>query len=184
MPDISDADLVRRALAGGRSAFEELLGRYWERLYMLAVHSRLSSADAEDAVQEALVQAYRRLSTLRDPERFGSWLYKIAMRTFAAKAAAPSPAPSVADAPASGDGPAEETESAESRRAVREAVASLPDHYRLPVTLRFFDGMSCDEIASHLGEPVGTVWTRLHRANAILRGKLGFLSPDGDGGGI
>ena len=39
--------------------------------------------------------------------------------------------------------------------------------------------MSCDEIASHLGEPVGTVWTRLHRANAMLRAKLGFLSQDG-----
>ena len=181
MPDSSDADLVRRALAGDEAAFEGLVDRYWERLYVMAVHSRLSPADAEDAVQEAFVQAYRRLSTLREADRFGSWLYKIAQRTCGERRGGHPEVPFESDLADSGagSGPAERAQAAESRRAVREAVTSLPDHYRLPVTLRFFDGMSCEEIAGHLGEPVGTVWTRLHRANTMLRGKLGFLSPGG-----
>ena len=80
-------------------------------------------------------------------------------------------------------GPAGRVESDESRGTIRKAVASLPEHYRVPVALRFFDGMTCEEIASRLGEPVGTIWTRLHRANAILRRALGFLEPAKSGGG-
>lgn len=183
---ISDADLVRQALAGERGGFETLVARYWERLYVLAAHSNLGSSGPEDVVQESFVQAYRKLTSLRDSARFGSWLYTIATRTCArhraTRAGATVPL-SEGSLPADRtEDPAAAGEASETRERVRAAVASLPDGYRVVVTLRFFDGMTCEGIAEHLGHPVGTVWTRLHRANKLLREKLGYLAPEGRGG--
>jgi RNA polymerase sigma-70 factor, ECF subfamily len=187
-PPPPDADLVRKVLSGNRSAFEELVKRYWERVYVLATHSKLGESSPEDVVQEAFIQAYRRLGSLREPDRFAAWLSQIAIRVCGRlrKRAARSKTVPVKDAAVSGslESPEREAERRESRRQVRAAVADLDDHYRLVVILRFFEGMSCQDIADQLGEPVGTIWTRLHRANQILREKLGFLSPGNVGGEI
>ena len=61
----------------------------------------------------------------------------------------------------------------ERRAEVREAVSALPEHQRRIVAMRFYDGMSLDEISSATGSPLGTVKSRLHRALAALRGRLG-----------
>jgi RNA polymerase sigma-70 factor (ECF subfamily) len=187
MAELSDADLVHKALGGEACAFEALVDRHWERLYVLAVHAGLSNAEAEDVVQEAFIQAYRRLAGLRDPARFGAWLYTTAVRIGHEKRAASvaaGPLPErAAERAGCAAGPAASAEAAETHALVRAAVASLPEHYRVAVILRFFNGMSCEQIAEHLGEPVGTVWTHLHRANELLRARLGSLAPAGQGGG-
>ncbi len=186
MGNNSDADLVRQALAGERVAFEALVARYWERLYVLATHSKLVGSGPEDVVQEAFIQACRKLASLREPARFGSWLYTIALRICARRRAGRTGAmvPLSEGTPSANRhaDPAAAGEASETRERVRAAVASLADDYRVVVTLRFFDGMSCEQIAEHLALPVGTVWTRLHRANGILRRKLGYLAPEGRGG--
>ncbi len=181
MHGIADADLVRRSTGGDRGAFEALVARYWKRLYVLAAHSRPVGASPEDVVQETFVRAWRGLGTLRDPARVGSWLYTTALRVCregrgarleGGIAGEPDRMPSdVPDPSAAGL-------AAETRGRVREAVASLDERYRVVVALRYFQGMTCDEIARHLGEPVGTVWTRLHRANTLLRGKLKAVAPE------
>jgi len=175
-----DADLVRKVLSGNRAAFEDLVDRYWGRVYVLAAHSNLDGAGPEDVVQEAFVQAFRRLATLRQPELFGSWLQRIALHICVRKGRRAGTRTVAPLGQVESGRPPAEAESAEARRLVREAIASLPDHYREVVTLRFFEGMSCEKIARHLAEPVGTVWTRLHRANNILRRKLGYLAPEGN----
>ena len=177
MEGIADADLVRRAVAGERSAFEALVARYWERLYVLAAHSHLAGVGPEDVVQETFVRAWRNLGSIRRPERVGSWLYTTALRVcqegrVERGGAAPE------GIPARTPDPAAAGVAAETRGRVREAVASLPEHYRVIVTLRFFDSMKCEDIARHLGEPVGTVWTRLRRANGLLREKLRRFAPE------
>lgn len=178
MEGIADADLVRRSTDGDRDAFEALVARYWKRLYVLAAHSRLNGMAPEDVVQETFVRAWRGLGSLRDPGRVGSWLYTTAIRVCQEGGSAKQRHEDAPDRmPARTPDPAAAPVAAETRGRVREAVASLDEHYRVVVALRYFDGMKCDEIAKHLGEPVGTVWTRLHRANSLLREKLKAVAP-------
>ena len=177
MDGIADADLVRRSMEGDDEAFEALVARYWKRLYVLAAHSRLAGMSPEDVVQETFVRAWRNLAQLREPGRVGSWLYTTALRV--CQEGPRRRHEGIADGlPARTPDPAAAPFAAETEGRVREAVASLDERYRAVVALRYFDGMKCEEIARHLGEPVGTVWTRLHRANAILRQKLSSIAPE------
>jgi len=180
MDGIADADLVRRSIAGDGEAFESLVARYWKRLHVLAAHSRLAGMSPEDVVQETFVRAWRNLANIRDPGRVGSWLYTTALRV--CQEGRPRRHEGIADGvPARTPDPATAPLAAEADGHVREAVASLDERYRTVVALRYFDSMKCEDIARHLGEPVGTVWTRLHRANAILREKLRPLATECDG---
>ncbi|MGH2536060.1 MAG: RNA polymerase sigma factor [Candidatus Promineifilaceae bacterium] len=75
----NDAELVGRSRAGDRAAFGLLIGRHQARLKALLIAALGSRPEAEDALQEALLQAYLGLERLRDPARFGSWLTAIAL---------------------------------------------------------------------------------------------------------
>src|SRR5262245_51454792 len=72
-----DESLAARATAGDGDAFEEIVSRYWERAFRLALRLAGSEADAQDVVQDAFLQAYRHLSQFRGDSRFGTWLYRI-----------------------------------------------------------------------------------------------------------
>ena len=76
----SDEVLARRAADGDESAFEELVVRYQDRLYTLALRITLSEADAYDCVQEGLVSAWRGLGSFRFNARFSTWMYRIVVR--------------------------------------------------------------------------------------------------------
>jgi RNA polymerase sigma-70 factor (ECF subfamily) len=180
MEGIADADLVLRAVAGERGAFDALIARYWKRLYVLAAHSHCAGIDPEDVVQETFVRAWRGLGAIRKPERVGSWLYTTALRVCQEGRVALGGCALDGISTRTPD-PAAAGVATETRGHVREAVASLPEHYRVIVALRFFEGMKCEEIARHLGEPIGTVWTRIRRANTLLREKLRRFAPEHQG---
>src|SRR5256714_11817182 len=76
----SDEVLARRAADGDESAFEELVVRYQDRLYTLALRITLSEADAYDCVQEGLVSAWRGLHSFRFDARFSTWVHRIVVR--------------------------------------------------------------------------------------------------------
>ncbi|MHC4503073.1 MAG: sigma-70 family RNA polymerase sigma factor, partial [Planctomycetota bacterium] len=144
MQDIEDAVLVERCVKGQRDAFETLVARYWERIHVMIAHSKPVGLAAEDVVQEAFIQAYRKLATLRDPGRFAGWLYRIALRISRARRGGATVPLSEATARADdGSDPRASQDALDTRAHVRAAVASLPDLYRAVVTLRFFDEMSC-----------------------------------------
>ncbi|TLY56785.1 MAG: RNA polymerase sigma factor, partial [Gemmatimonadetes bacterium] len=73
----SDAALVRRVRAGDAAAYADLVARYRDRLGRYALHMLGNREDAEEALQDAFVRAYRSLARCDDPERFGAWLYGI-----------------------------------------------------------------------------------------------------------
>src|ERR687886_1605339 len=75
--DASDGVLVRRVLAGDARAYAGLVARYRERFGRFAVHMLGNREDAEEALQDAFVRAFRSLARCDDPERFGSWLFRI-----------------------------------------------------------------------------------------------------------
>jgi uncharacterized protein len=132
----------------------------------------LRPEDAEDVVQEALLQAFLGLERLRDPERFGSWLYGITLNLARMRLRRRDPLPVDVDAlerPAVDGDPGLE--------AVREALDVLPPREREAVVLHYVEGLNTREVASLLGARPGTVRVRLHRARRRLREDLAELAP-------
>jgi RNA polymerase sigma-70 factor (ECF subfamily) len=136
--------------------------------------------EAEDVAQEAFVQAYRALPTFRGDGPFGAWLGRIATRMAVARLKRPADLradPTREEGwlidPGSGVDPQLTMLDGERRAQVQAAISSLPEHQRRIVAMRFYGDMSLDEISSATGAPVGTVKSRLHRALAALRGRLG-----------
>jgi uncharacterized protein len=165
-----DGELVAATLGGDRSAFEALLDRHVDRVRQLATRM-LRPQDAEDVVQEALLQAFLGLGRLRDPERFGSWLYGITLNLARMRLRRRDPLlldVRLVEAPAP-DG--------ETALDVRDALEVLPRHEREAVLLHYVEGLAPHEVASLVGERPGTVRVRLHRARRRLRGHLAEFAP-------
>ena len=187
----SDADLVRRTLAGDREGFGALCDRYARMVGVLAFQKVGNVTDAEDVAQEAFLKAYAALGELADAARFGSWLYGIALRCSIdhhrrRERRGESGRLSLDAMQASGKEPAGRDEEAvdalvgaESAERVLAAVGELPDAYRVVLTLRYLQERSYKEIAAHLQEPPGTVANRLHRAVGLLRERLRSLVEGG-----
>ena len=183
-PDPPDQALVEQALGGDAEAFGALVERYYRMISVLALQKTGHRADAEDIVQETFVRAFRALPSLRDGEKFASWLYNIAFklcidwgrRRERRRQVLGDDALEQAE---SGrfrrdDGAiGREMETADEHRRVLEAMGQLPDKYRLIMTLRHVRKLSYKEIAVHLGEPTGTIANRLHRAMRMVQERLG-----------
>jgi RNA polymerase sigma-70 factor (ECF subfamily) len=171
-----DACLVRSARSGDRAAFATLIERHQPLLVASCRRMLGPGGDlAEEASQEAVIQAMLGLRRLRDPERFGSWLVGIGLnvcRHLLRRRPAVWP---LAEAAAD---PQELAEAAELAARVRDAVAALPAGQRRAVTLFYLAGLSQREVAAVLGVDVGAVKTRLHKARRSLRGRLAEFSEE------
>ena len=180
---MSDGDLVRQTLAGRTTAYEELVRRWAGRLVALC-HAKAGRADlADDLAQEALLRAYRALVSLADPEKFGSWLYGIALRTCLDwlranhRAAVPFSAlgPEVnLDELLGGrhESGEEAVDRADERRELLAQVEALPEPCRQVILLYYYEDTTYREIAALLGVSPATVNARLTRARALLRERL------------
>ena len=149
-----------------REEFTRAVLEYENTLYRVAKSMLGSAADCADAAQNALLRAWERLHTLRDPAYFKTWLTRILInecRAILRQRARYAPL---------------ETEIAEGEVApegggeLYEAVMGLEQKYRLPVVLYYIEGFRTAEIAAMLRLPEGTVKTRLRRAREILRKEL------------
>ncbi|MFC1705242.1 RNA polymerase sigma factor [Planctomycetota bacterium] len=173
----TDAALVERALGGNPSAFEELIRRHVKLLYGQAYLWLGTREGAEDICQEALLKSYRALQDLRDPSQFRSWLLRIAERLCKDSRRKQGRSPVVADPEAAEvgfaeEGPPDQAVLAERARAIRSALAGLPEQYRLPLSLRYLEGLEHDEIAQRLALSNGALRGLLHRGLTKLRQKL------------
>jgi RNA polymerase sigma factor (sigma-70 family) len=170
----SDAELVREARLGSKSAMAELLRRHWDVAVLLAGRV-LGSADlARDAAQEAAVAAMTDLERLRSPDRFGAWFCGIALnvsRRWRRQLRSEVPASGLDLASASAD-PAQAAELADTAARVRGAIAALADGQRDAVRLFYLQGLSHREVAAELGISTGAVKARLHQARAALVPRL------------
>jgi len=178
-----DAAAVARVRAGDQAAFGDLVDRH-EGVVGALVRQRVPTVqDAEDVVQEAFLKAFRSLESLRDPRRFGPWLYGIAARAAIDhwRRRGRGGAPISLDALRLGGAPdppshhAAATEGVERRedaKRVLAAVGALPDRYRVVLTLRYLRHLSYRQIAAQLQEPDGTIANRLHRGLRLLKARL------------
>jgi RNA polymerase sigma-70 factor (ECF subfamily) len=173
-----DAFLVNEATNGSPGAFDLLVTRYYRRIGVLVFQKVGRCADAEDLIQETFTKAYLALGQLKEPAKFGSWLYQIAamtaidyLRKKRLRKTASIEEMQERDWVLAADEQPEPIEP-EVLQKVMKALDELPEDYRVVVTLRFLEGMRASDIAKHLGEPAGTVRNRIFRANAMLREKL------------
>jgi hypothetical protein len=171
----SDPELVAAALDGDRSAFGLLIDRHQPQTAAVARGMLGSREDADDVVQEALLQAYLGLERLRDPAAFGAWLCGIAANLARMRLRASREVTSPLDA--GGQAVPDSFEPSlidelDSLRKLRAALEPLPPAERDAVLMHYVDGLTAQEIAALLGERAGTVRVRLHRARERLRRRL------------
>lgn len=156
---------------GDREAFEMLASGSLQRLVGTAGFILDSREAAEDATQDALIRAWRDLPTLRDPDRFHAWLYRLlvnACHDHRRRDAAYRRAIGEAPAPVIGD-PAEPVVQ---HAAIRAGLARLTSDHRAVLVLRYYGDLTQEEIAEALGLPSGTVKSRLHRALAAMQAAM------------
>ena len=180
--DDSDSTLVSAAQAGDKRAFAILFERHRPTLLALCRRMCGDRIQAEDAVQEAAIQALLSIDRLRRPERFGSWLAGIGLnvcRLWLRKRSGDDwslealyggrwmPEPSDQE-----PGPEEIAESADLAARVRSAVDDLPAGQRSAILLFYLAGMTYAETAATLGIKTGAVKTRLHKARRTLQHQL------------
>jgi RNA polymerase sigma-70 factor (ECF subfamily) len=166
-------DLVERAQRGDRGAFGLLAEASIGRLYNVA---QLMVADpdlADDAVQEALIVAWRDLRALRDADRFDPWLHRILVRCVYRVAGGERRASGLGPSGGGGDGHARDhAGDVANRDEVDRGFRRLKAEYRAVLVVHHYLGLSDDEAAEVLGIPAGTVKSRLHRATAAMRAAL------------
>jgi RNA polymerase sigma-70 factor, ECF subfamily len=176
---MSDGDLVRQCLAGHSPAYEVLVGRWAARVLALC-HARVSRREvAEDMAQETLLRGFKSLSSLIEPDKFGSWLCGIASRTcldwLKSKQRTQIPFSVLAsDGELDGilarqAGPAEKCGDADDLLA---AIEALPDAYRETLLLYYYDDVTYQELADLLGVSTATINARLTKARQMLRERM------------
>jgi RNA polymerase sigma-70 factor (ECF subfamily) len=169
MGQVEDPILVRAAQNGDVDAFEELVRRYQTSIYRVALRMLGSSADAQDAVQETFVRAWRALPRFRHDSAISTWLYRIVTRRALDKIASRRSTGTLDEVEVeAGPDPAQAAEDQERLRAVRRAIATLPPDQRAALVLREFEGLSYQEVAQVLGASVPAIKTRIHRARLTI----------------
>jgi RNA polymerase sigma-70 factor (ECF subfamily) len=173
--DDGDEELVERARRGDLGAFEELVVRYQPRAVRLA--STYAGGDAEDAVQEAFVKAYRSLPRFRAGRPFRPWLFTIVANEARNRRRSQGRRERLAVRAASVDDvdpatPEEAVIADDRRRRLAAAIDTLPDRDREVIACRWFAGLSEAETALVLSCRPGTVKSRASRALDRLRAAL------------
>jgi RNA polymerase sigma-70 factor, ECF subfamily len=180
--DLPEVGLVSSAARGDARAFERLMRQCNRTMFRTARAILKDDAEAEDALQEAYIQAYRSLGTFRADARFSTWLARIVvneslmrLRKHARRASivpiqAAVPVEEVEQVSDDAmDKPDTSAERAEMRRLLEAQIDLLPDTYRTFFMLRAVEELSVEETSEVLDIPPATVRTRFFRARSLLR---------------
>ena len=183
-----DAEQVQKVLSGDQAAYEPLVEAYQGRIFAFVAGRIRNFSATEDIVQNAFVEAYMHLKSLKSPEKFSGWLRGIALNLSNKWLQQKRPivsiddtsqdvTPQISEFPLP-DLPDEALEKTETKEAVIAAVDALPDIYRESVLLHYMEGMTYPEIAAFLDIPESTVTGRLQVARNRLRDELMPLVED------
>src|ERR1700731_1124415 len=169
MMDANEGEVYRAAIHGYRKAFEMIIRTQSRPLFAIAYGILQNREEAEDAVQDALVKAWKSRWRGRDPEKFPAWLCMIARHRardfFRRRRAVPlSELPEIADT--------QTTDTTILDRQLHSALAALPEVHRAAISLRYFEEMDYATIESRLGLTNGSLRGILGRALATMRKQL------------
>ena len=187
-PKMPDADLARAVASGNHGAMRLLMRRYNQTLFRTARAILRDDAEAEDAVQEAYMSAYRSIARYRAESKLSTWLVRIAVNESLGRLRKSRRAShvismegddrtehAVAQAEmnqSSPDHPETAAMRADTRRLLESKIDGLPAAFRTVFVLRAVEEMSVDEVAAALDIPEATVRTRFFRARGLLRESL------------
>jgi RNA polymerase sigma-70 factor (ECF subfamily) len=183
---LDDAELVRRVVAGDHAAFDQLMRRHNRLLYRLARATLRDDTEAEDALQEAYLLAYRKMSQYRGDAALATWLSRLVLneclgrlrrQTRRGNVLPMVPMPddveeSVMDNTSAAPRPDEALMRSEMRSLIERKLDELPDTFRTVFVLRCVEELSVEEAAACLEVPEATVRSRLFRARSMLRESL------------
>ena len=177
----TDQQLVTRVQRGDKGAFDVLVLKYQYKVHAIVSRFINDRDEVNDVVQEAFIKAYRALGNFRGDSQFYTWLYRIAVNSAKNYLMSRSRRPpgsdidvdeaelyGATDKLSDVDTPENLIYSDELERAVNEAIKNLPEDLRTAVTLREFEGLSYEEIATIMECPVGTVRSRIFRAREAI----------------
>lgn len=165
--------LVERAQGGDSEAFDALARTVGDRCMAIAVRILRDSTRAEDAVQAALIVAWRELRTLRDPERFEPWLHRILTNECYAEARRSRRwSANVRLLPVPGDWDTGDILAINDRDQLERAFRRLTLEQRSVLVFHHYVGLPLTEVAVRLDIPIGTAKSRLHHATSALRASL------------
>lgn len=173
--ETGDATIVQRVLAGDSDAYAVLVARHRDRLARFAVHMLGSRDDAEEALQDAFVRAYRALARCEDPERFGAWLFRIlanrcrTMRGRRGRREKTFVNDEIAVLSAAEEHPAERVAW---REEIELALGRLEPEQREAFLLKHVEGLEYEEMARITGAGISALKMRVKRACDRMRAML------------
>jgi RNA polymerase sigma-70 factor (ECF subfamily) len=186
MPQVDEATLIERVKNGDQEAFEDLVSRYENKVYRLAIKLTRNETLAEEVMQEVFLKIYEKIGTFRGESALSSWIYRIAANASFAKLnlekrhqhadieeTMPQAEIALQDRQDSTlELPDRPLLTNEALSVISRAIERLPEDFRVVLTLRDVEGMSNEEVARILDLSVPAVKSRLHRARLLLRKRL------------
>jgi len=183
---LEEKELAVKARSGDKSAFGELVKRFERKVYALAYRFTGNREDASDAMQEAFLQAWKKIGSFRGDSSFSTWLYRITVNVCLMKKRKKTLTTVSADRPAVmadseeisrepvdwSDDPMATLANSELKRKLDSALLEMPEEYRQAVVLKDIDGMRAADAAKALNISLAALKSRLHRGRLFLRGKL------------
>ena len=185
MSKTTDAELVERVQRGDKRAFDLLVSKYQNKIFVIIGRFISDQAEVYDVAQDTFIKAYRALPNFRGESAFYTWIYRIAINTAKNYLTARGRRPPASDidsqeAESYGVGVAlRENASPESlmmrdqlEQVIFDTIDELPEDLKTAITLREIEGLSYEEIAESMSCPVGTVRSRIFRAREAIDDKV------------
>ncbi|WP_227762643.1 RNA polymerase sigma factor [Zhaonella formicivorans] len=180
---LADEVLVQLCLSGDRAAFAEIVRRYQKQIFSLTYRLTNHVEDAQDLAQEVFLKLYQVLDKYDGNRPFFPWMYKVASNVcYTALRKKPQqdvPLEKVIEfaplVPKKESQPEDYAEVKETQRLVQQAIAELPENYRVPLVLRYLEDLSYQQIAEVMDLPVTTIETRLFRGKSLLQKRLSLV---------
>jgi len=178
--------LVKRCKNNDRAAFDSLLSKYERYLYNICYGYTFNQDEALDIMQEVYIKIFRHIHGFDETRPFLPWLKKIAINTCLSykrdskkvkqisldQEAGVNEGSTLLDCLAAADDTEETALYNDTQEIVIKSLQTLPDNYRIPLTLRYMENMSYEEIATVLRQPIGTIKNSVFRARNLLKKSL------------
>lgn len=181
-----DADLLAAHVAGDAAAFEELFARHRDRLWSVALRTAGNPEDAADALQEAMISAFRRAGTFRGDAAVTTWLHRIVVNACLDQHRRRRSRPTTTwiESLHEREHDRDDMGNRELQIELERALAELPDDQRAAIVLVDVEGYSVDETAAILDCAPGTVKSRCSRGRAKLAARLEHVRNPAKGEGV